>query len=415
MTAHVVGAGLAGLAAATAMAETGAPVEVWEAAPHAGGRCRSYFDPQLGQVIDNGNHLLLSGNRAALAYLRRLGAETSLIGPREPGFPFYDLATGDRWTLRPNLGPIPWWILRKGRGVPGARLLDYAGLAKLLRPARGRRVDEVVSTQGAAWTRLMHPFLVAALNLEPAGGSAELAGRVVRETLAKGGHAYAPRVPRQTLAATFVEPALAYLAARDVALRAQRRLVGLGFEGDRVARLDFGDAEIQLGPADSVVLAVPPWVAAELLPGLTTPHRFEAIVNGHFAARSPTGAPLVTGVLGGLVQWIFCFEDRISVTVSAANGLADQSREALARTLWAETARVLGLAPELPPWQVVKEKRATFAATPEQQARRPGPLTRYGNLALAGDWTDTGLPATIEGAVRSGFRAAELIRRGKVG
>jgi squalene-associated FAD-dependent desaturase len=415
MTVHVVGAGLAGLAAATAMAETGAPVEVWEAAPHAGGRCRSYFDPQLGQVIDNGNHLLLSGNRAAMAYLRRLGAEASLAGPSGPCFPFFDLATGERWTLRPNLGPIPWWILFKGRGVAGARLGDYAALAPLLGPTRRGRVDEIVSTEGPAWTRLMHPFLVAALNLEPAGASAELASRVVRETLAKGGRAYAPRVPARTLAATFVEPAQAYLAQRGVAVRTQRRLVALNCDGERVVRLGFADGDVQIGPSDSVVLAVPPWVAAELLPGLPVPDAFEAIVNGHFAARAPTGAPLVTGVLGGLVQWIFSFEDRISVTVSAANGVVDQSRETLARTLWAETARVLGLGPELPPWQVVKERRATFAATPEQQARRPGPLTRLGNLALAGDWTDTGLPATIEGAVRSGFRAAELVRHGKVG
>ena len=104
----------------------------------------------------------------------------------------------------------------------------------------------------------------------------------------------------------------------------------------------------------------------------------------------------------------FAFDDRISVTVSGADSLVDQDRETLAAMVWADVAKVHGLGPELPPWQIVKERRATFAATPEQANRRPQARTRWANLLLAGDWTDTGLPATIEGAVRSGQKAAQL-------
>jgi uncharacterized protein with NAD-binding domain and iron-sulfur cluster len=108
------------------------------------------------------------------------------------------------------------------------------------------------------------------------------------------------------------------------------------------------------------------------------------------------------------VEWIFAFPERISVTVSGADRLVDMDREALARLLWKDVAIVHGLSQDLPPWQVVKEKRATFAATPEQDALRPPANTRWSNLILAGDWTATGLPATIEGAVRSGGHAADL-------
>ncbi len=115
------------------------------------------------------------------------------------------------------------------------------------------------------------------------------------------------------------------------------------------------------------------------------------------------------GVIGGTVEWIFAFPDRLSVTISGADRLLDEPREALAQRLWAEVAQVHGLPPEpMPPWQIVRERRATFAATPEQDAKRPQPLTKWKNLILAGDWTQTGLPATIEGAIRSGFRAADL-------
>jgi squalene-associated FAD-dependent desaturase len=412
MTAHVVGAGLAGLGAATALAEAGVTVEISDAAGQAGGRCRSYFDPQLGLRIDNGNHMVLSGNAAVRRYLAAIGAADRLAGPSRAEFPFVDLATGARWTLRPNQSRLPWWVLSGRRGAPGARLSDYLALAPLARPARGRRVDETIACRGPAWDRLMRPFLLAALNLAPEQGSAALAGAVVRETLLKGGWAYAPRIPSPSLAAAFVDPALAHLARLGGTVRLQRRLTGLRLDAGRVVGLDFADGPVALAPKDAVVLAVPPWVATQLVPGLTAPDAFEAIVNGHFRTPPPAGAAIVTGVLGGLVEWIFCFEDRISVTVSAANRLMDEPRAALAERLWAEVAAVLDLPAELPPWQVVKEKRATFAATVEQQARRPGPRTGLANLVLAGDWTDTGLPGTIEGALRSGFRAAAIVQAG---
>ena len=114
------------------------------------------------------------------------------------------------------------------------------------------------------------------------------------------------------------------------------------------------------------------------------------------------------GVIGGTAEWIFTHPDRISVTVSHADRLADGDREALARTFWADICAALHIDAPLPTWQIVKEKRATFAATPEQDALRPGIRTRWRNLFLAGDWVQTGLPATIEGALRSGDGAARL-------
>ena len=113
-------------------------------------------------------------------------------------------------------------------------------------------------------------------------------------------------------------------------------------------------------------------------------------------------------MVNGTVEWIFAFSDRISVTVSGADRLVDMDRQALAALLWKDVAAVHDLPDDVPPWQVVKEKRATFAATPEQDARRPKAKTRWENVFLAGDWTATGLPATIEGTLRSGRNAADL-------
>jgi hypothetical protein len=157
-----------------------------------------------------------------------------------------------------------------------------------------------------------------------------------------------------------------------------------------------------------VVLAVPPWSAADLIPGLTVPNDFRAIVNAHFKMPAPNGAPPMLGVIGGTAEWIFAFNDRISVTVSGADAIVDQDREDLAIRIWADVTKALDIRAPMPAWQIVKEKRATFAATPAQDARRPAAKTQWRNLFLAGDWTQTGLPATIEGALRSGETAAAL-------
>ena len=406
--AYIIGAGLSGLSAAVHLASAGVAVEVFEGAPQAGGRCRSYFDPVLNQTIDNGNHLVLSGNWATHEYLDRIGGHDGLTGPDKPEFVFADLASGERWTIRPNEGRIGWWIFSNARRVPETHVLDYAAILKLLLAPRGSRIADVISCEGSLWTRLLEPLLVAALNSEPKTASAELAGAVLRETLAKGGHAYRPRIAFPTLAGAFIDPALAFLESKQGSIHFGQRLRGFAFEGDRVAALELTQGTVRVDDLDVVVLAVPAWVAKELLPDIAAPTEFRAILNIHFQIAAPASAPMMTGVLGGTTEWVFAFPDRVAVTVSNADRLMDEPRDALAERIWKEVASVLKMDVPLPPFQIVKERRATFAATPEQARLRPPVETEWKNLLLAGDWTDTGLPATIEGAIRSGRKAARV-------
>ena len=408
-TVHIIGAGLAGLSAALKLSARGDDVIVHEATAFAGGRCRSYHDASVGMTIDNGNHLLLSGNRAALDYLREVGAADRLIGPPTAEFQFVDLASAQRWTLRFNDGRLPWWIFDPARRVPGTRALDYLALARLLWPPAGKTVGEIIPTKGPLYWRLVEPLLLAALNIDPPHGSAKLAAAVVRETLAAGGAACRPLVARDGLSATLVEPALALLEERGAKVLLEHQLRTLRFGTRRVDALDFGGETVALAEDDAVILAVPPYAAASLIRGLEVPTEFRAIVNAHFRITPPPDQPPILGVLNGTVEWIFAFPGRVSVTISAGDRLVDTPREELAKSIWAEVASVTGLPPELPPWQIVRERRATFAATPAQDLKRPGAETAWRNLTLAGDWTDTGLPATIEGAIRSGNRAAERI------
>jgi hydroxysqualene dehydroxylase len=408
-TVHIVGAGLAGLSAALKLSGRGERVIVHEATAFAGGRCRSYHDATLGMTIDNGNHLLLSGNHAALDYLRDIGAADRLVGPQTAEFLFADVASGERWTLRINDGRLPWWIFDPARRLPGTRSLDYVPLVRLLWARRGKSVGEIISCKGLLYQRLVEPLLLAALNIDPPHGSAKLASAVIRETIAAGGRACRPLVARDGLGSTLIEPALETLQHRGAVVRLEHQLRALRFAADRVEALDFGKETIVLTANDAVILAVPPYAAASLVRGLEVPTEFRAIVNAHFRIEPPAGAPPILGVLNGTVQWIFSFPGRVSITISAGDGLIDSPREELAKKIWSDVSRVTGLPPVLPPWQIVRERRATFAATPAQDARRQRAKTQWRNFVLAGDWTDTGLPATIEGAIRSGNRAADII------
>jgi squalene-associated FAD-dependent desaturase len=313
--------------------------------------------------------------------------------------------------VAPNEGPIPWWVFSKTRRVPDTSLCEYFAIAKLLAGSPRKRINEVIACRGNLWERLLRPLLLAALNTEPEGASAGLAAAVLRETLMKGGCAYRPRIASPHLGSTFIDPALDYLKRKGTQVRFGSRLRRIEFADDRAMTLDLADGPIMLGATDCAVLATPAWVTMDLLPEVLAPKEFRSIVNAHFAVAPPAGVPLMIGLIGGMAEWVFAFPDRISVTISGADAIVDRDREDLAKTLWRDVAAAHGFAPELPPWQIVKERRATFAATPEQAKRRAKAETRWSNLFLAGDWTDTGLPATIEGAVRSGNRAAELALR----
>ncbi len=408
-TVHIAGAGLAGLAAALSLAAAGRRVVLYEAAAAAGGRCRSYFDRGLGLRIDNGNHLLLSGNAAVMTYLDQIGARHTLGGPGEALFPFLDLATGERWNLAPGRGRVPWWLLRRRSRVPGTRLRDYLRLLALRRAARGDATVAAVLGDGAIYRRLLEPLAIAALNTRPEQGLARLLARVVADTLMLGGAACIPSFPRAGLSESFIDPAVAWLRARGAVLHLGRRVSALRVEAGRVAALETTEGPAALAQDDAAIVAVTPWVAAGLLPGLQAPDQFEAILNIHFVGEAPRGPAGFVGLVGGTAEWVFVKPGIISVTISAANHMADLPAYDIAERVWPDVRAAFGLADPMPQVRVVKERRATFAATAEQDRRRPGPRTGLANLMLAGDWTATGLPGTIEGAVRSGRTAAEAL------
>jgi squalene-associated FAD-dependent desaturase len=413
-TVHVIGGGLSGLSAAVRVARSGLGVVLYEAAGHAGGRCRSFLDDGLGCVIDNGNHMLLGGNTATKTYLAEIDVADAVTEIAPAAFPFVDFATGQKWRVRPGSGLFPVWLLDGERRVAGSPLRDYGAVLRLARATASDTVADCVGTSSPLYERLWQPLSRAVLNTDAAEGSARLLWRVVAESFLKGEAACRPLFFHRGLSPALVDPAIRTLAARGCDVRLKARVRGLSWRDGRVSTIRFAEGMLRLADDDCVVLAVPPDAAKELWPDLEAPSESRAIVNAHFRVEErvelPWGLPFL-GLIGSESQWVFVRGGVLSVTISAADRLVDRPAWELANLIWSEVSQALGRnVGRVPPWRIIKERRATMAQTPAEVARRAPATAALDNLFVAGDWTATGLPATIEGSIRSGFRAAELAR-----
>lgn len=405
MTAmHVVGAGIAGLTSAVALTQAGRKVVLHEAANHAGGRCRSFFDTKLERSIDNGTHLILGANPALFRFLTTVGGSLNECAPA--AFPFFDMKERLGWMLKPSRGRIPWWVLDKTKRLPGSKVRDYLAGWRMIKAEPETTVAEATGT-GDLFERLWRPLCDAVLNTAPEEGQARLLGNVLKQTLLKGEAACRPYTAPDGLSAALVDPALAWLEKNGASIRFGHRLTAI--DGNRLV---FEDGErIAFSKEAPAILALPPWIACDLLPGLP---RFETrpIVNAHFLLpgilRALPGGRSYLGIVRGLGQWWSLRADLLSVTVSAATDLAQKPAEEIACLLWEECGPMLGLDSAPPPWRVLKEQRATIAHTPQAEGLRPHPADGPPGLILAGDWTATSLPCTLEGAALSGQRVVEL-------
>ncbi len=399
---HIVGAGIAGLSAAVAATAAGKRVYLYEAAPQAGGRCRTVTGAD-GFSHDNGAHVLLSANHEALRLIEQIDARDAWVEPEPQGLPVYDARTD---TLS-RVGLSPWSWLRRDQRPPGLSLADLPRLARLAAPLPDRPIGPLFAGS-ALHDHLIEPLTVAILNTPVARASSARLGRALRRVMRPGGARLL--VARNGLGPDLVDPALAWLAQRGAALRTGARLREIKAQDGRAEALVFAGETVTLARDDSVLLALPPAEIARLFPQIAVPQSFEPIINAHFALDQTlpaTVTPRFIGLVGTVSQWVLVRADHLSVTVSAAEDrIADNPEDLLAR-IEAEIAPALaatGISCRIGEQRrLVKEKRATMTQNAGGAVFRPVAPLR--GLALAGDWIGP-LPATIEAASLSGSDAA---------
>lgn len=431
---HVVvaGGGLAGLTAACDLADTGVRVTVLEARGRLGGATFSF--QRDGLTVDNGQHVLLRCCTAYQALLHRLGTTEGV--EMQDRFRLPVLTVDGRLTELARTGGVA--PLHLAAGIARYRALSGADRLRVFRAAAALRgldpADPALDEwgfgdwlthhgqNGATLEALWNLITVAALNCDARDASLALAAMVFRTALLDRPDAADIGVPRWPLEDLHVRPAEKYLLTRGGEVRTRCAVRGITEDGDGFAvRVDDGTLR-----ADAVVVAVPPDAAARvcppragLVPGQLARLGSAPIVNVHVVYEQPVTTLPFAAVVASPVQWIF---DRTAVTglprgqyltvsLSAADTWLDTPVRELKEVFLAELGRLLPSASTTRHTQffVTRERRATFRQGPGTGRLRPAPATGVPGLVLAGSWTATGWPDTMEGAVRSGHRAADLV------
>ena len=437
----VVGGGLAGLRAAVSLADAGARVTLLESRNSLGGRARSFADPATGEVVDNGQHLFIAGYRRTLAFLDRLGTGNRVIFQDRLRVSF-TRSGGEISTLDCPRAPAPWHLILGMFRLRGIPLRDKICLGRIWKELKGSGTV-VPGTAGfetvSAWlTRLgqgprsrdlfWDPLTVAALNEVPDKASAAGLKRVLRTMMAEPWPNARLGMATVGLSDLYSEPAGRIVEGKGGAIHLNRPAAGLDLEGGRVRAVRLADGtRIE---ADGVISALPPAALLRLLPeapqlnGLAQAlRRFKSspIVSVNLWLDRPITRDLFVALIGCRFQWLFNKQailrlagiqaGYISLIASAAYGLLDRPNEEVVRIALEDLQACYPQLGRLSPTrsQVVREREATVSLTPETEKLRPGPKTAVGNLFLAGDWTATGLPATLESAVLSGESVAEAV------
>lgn len=441
----VIGGGFAGLSAACALAERGARVHVLEARPTLGGRATAFTDPHTGERVDNGQHILVGAYRETFRFLRRIGAEEHVRVQRELAVDVIDAAGRRSRFVCPPL-PSPLHLMAGVFDWDALRWRDRLSVLRLREPlanARARllgRSDRLAASPGETvrqWLdrngqtprlaeMLWAPLAVAALNQPIDTAAAEPFTRVLALMFGPDTRDAALALPMKPLDELYVEPSRAYLEQRGgtITTQAEARVL---LDGDTVKGVEARGAVMQAG----AVICAAPWHA---WPEIFPPLRPEAAALARVldAASKTPAVPIVTvnlwfdrvvldvpfvGLPGRVNQWVFDKREafgegtsHLATVSSGAEAVVARSNDELVALALTEIRDAIPAAASagLRRATVVRERRSTFSLAPGMPPR-PATRTPIKGLFLAGDWIDTGLPATIESAVISGHWAAEAV------
>ena len=431
----VVGGGWAGLACATALAERGLAVTLLEEKSRLGGRAHSFEDRATRDEVDNGQHLLMACFTDARAFLRRIGSEEGIAFQDRLEVPM--LEPGGR-ARRLRCWPLPSPFHLAG-GILGHRALRLRERLRLLRSLGDvrRRVAAAAADSGAAeetvegWLdglgqsaasrrAFWHPLAVAALNEDPRRASGRLFEAVLREGLMEGSAGSRLGIPRRPLSRLLDPAARSYIEARGGRVILNAAVAGTDMEGGRIRGVRLRDGSYL--PAAALVSSVPPQALRRILPQSVPeedPFFSKAaripsspILSVHLWLERAAPEGSFAGLLDSEIHWVFRpAPARVALVTSSARGLVERPADEIADLARRELRRYFpnpGSA-EVRHSLVVKERAATFSPLPGIEQLRLPHDTPIPNFYLAGDWTDTGLPGTLESAARSGHRCARRI------
>ena len=428
----IIGGGFSGLAAGVALSDLGHEVLLLERRNHLGGRAYSFTDAKTGDQVDNGQHLFMQCYHETVAFLDKIGCLHKLKFQSKPRIDFLDRQGWDTFECPPL--PSPFHVLAGLLRMDGLSAGDKWRALRVGRALRGRAqnhltVDQWFDRLGQSANirrRFWYPMAIATLNEKPEVASAAMMKVVLLEGFSRDRSGSNIGISRVALSDLYTEGARNFIEAHGGRVRTGAQVIRLVNEKGRVVSAEMKDGTTV--EADVFISAVTHEALLQMLP--------ESLRVGEFAGLAAlSSSPIVSinlwfdrpvterefvGLIGTRIQWLFNKDailsngkgsNHIAIIISAAREFVDWTRETLVEMALEELAQLIpeSRSARLVHSNVVKERDATLAHTVESDRLRPGPKTSIPNLILAGDWTATGLPATIESAVMSGHIAARIV------
>ncbi|MGE5364773.1 MAG: hydroxysqualene dehydroxylase HpnE [Bacteroidota bacterium] len=421
----IIGGGLSGLSAAAFLTEKGKRVLLLEAAQHTGGRARSFADSYFPDPIDNGQHIMMGCYKETFRFLKLIGSYHKLDFQPSLSVPFI-LPDQTIEYLRADGTLYPFNLLT---GFLRFRLLSLKDRLRILRlfssllfirknSTAGLTVYQWLKSNGQS-EQLIASFweilCIGALNVSPLKAPAELFIEILKQMFLTGNRSSTIVLPGTDLSNLFGSGASNYICSNGGAIELSARVLRLEREGDHIRRIILNNNKVISG-FKHVICAIPPYSLCRITGGILNnipEFAYSPIVSLHIALSRPCTQlrEKYYSLPGSPVHWIFNHNSYISTVTSGADEWKGLTAAEIQEIVIGELCKYIpGFNTEdILNIRVIREKRATVVFDNETTALRPGAVTDVKNLFLAGDWTNTGLPATIEGAVKSGRIAAQTV------
>lgn len=418
----VIGGGLAGLSSAVFLADSGLSVEVIEASSRLGGRAYSFIDKQTDSSIDNGQHILMGCYEDTLRFIKLIGAEKNLFIQKKlevnflkPGFSVQKLKAFPLpypFSLLCGLLNYKALLLNERLRFLKFFLKIYFSSSKKLENLSVFDWLEIEGQTEKIQKAFWELLAVGALNANIKKASASTFSDILKKIFFRGNKSAVIIIPGKGLSDVFCADAENFLRNHQSVISLNEEAIGFIWDREKITCIKTNKREIK--DFDFLVTAVPPFALQRIIPDYyfegMNDFEYSTIVNIHIWLKENRLPEKFYGLIDSPVQWIFNHGTHLTLVISDANYLADTAKEEIINMAAEELCRYTGIEKKMiTAYKVIKEKRATFIPSAKILNKRPAPQSNFNNLLFAGDWINTGLPSTIESAVKSGRMAAELI------
>ncbi|GAB4289709.1 MAG: hydroxysqualene dehydroxylase HpnE [Ignavibacteriaceae bacterium] len=417
----VIGGGIAGLSTAVYLSDSGYQVEVIESSPKTGGRTYSFHDTKSGSVIDNGQHILMGCYKDTIDLINKIKAEDHFIFQKQLSVTFvkencefvFLTAPNSFYPLNLLSALFNYNALNKKEKLrlllffikmnfyPESELLNFTVIDWL---KKEKQSDNSIK---AFWEILA----VGALNASIEKANAAVFKTILNKIFFNGNKAATIIIPKTGLSEAFISNAENFICKKNGSISTSEKVIKINSQEEEVLSV-VTDKRI-ITEFDYVVAAVPHYSLKKILPEIfitADDLDYSSILNIHLWLEEFKFRGDFFGLIGSPVHWIFNKDDHLNLVISDADYLIKRNSEEIMAMVKSELKKYLDIdVPTNSHYKIIKEKLATFLPSKKNMKLRMFPKTKYKNLFLAGDWTNTGLPSTIESAVKSGRIAAELV------